>query len=94
MYPSSFLALNPVVERSDPSFDGLVARLQSALASRMRAIVTIDVTKALALTSPAYDDGTTEAQIRQYGRRAFASFSPANGSRSDDRSVDRAKPRQ
>ena len=32
---------------------------------RMRAIVTITVTKALPLTSPAYDDGTTEVEIRR-----------------------------
>jgi hypothetical protein len=31
----------------------------------MRAIVTITVTEALPLTSPVYDDGKTEAELRR-----------------------------
>src|ERR1700682_6317690 len=47
-----------VVERGDGAFDKLLGHFRGALAPRMRAIVTITVTKALPLTSPAYDDGT------------------------------------
>ena len=39
--------------------DTLLPNLRSALANRIRAIVTIAVTKALPLTSPAYDEGKT-----------------------------------
>jgi hypothetical protein len=54
-----------VVERGDGTFDTLLGRLRSALAPRMRAIVTITVTKALPLTSPVYDDGKTEPELRR-----------------------------
>ena len=65
-----------VVERGSPGFDALVGRLQSPLAPRMRAIVTIAVTKALPLMSPAYDDGTTEVQIRRSWTARFRRLQP------------------
>jgi uncharacterized protein len=54
-----------VVGRGHSRFDPLLEKLRSALSSRIRAIVTISVTRALPLTSPAYDDGKTEAEIRR-----------------------------
>jgi predicted pyridoxine 5'-phosphate oxidase superfamily flavin-nucleotide-binding protein len=54
-----------VVERGNAAFDALLGRFRGALAPRMRAIVTITVTKAAALTSPAYDDGTSELELRR-----------------------------
>jgi predicted pyridoxine 5'-phosphate oxidase superfamily flavin-nucleotide-binding protein len=58
-----FAGTTEVVERGDDRFAALLARFQSPLAPRMRAIVTINVTKALPLTSPAYDDGTPEHRL-------------------------------
>jgi len=66
-----------VVERGSASFPALLERFQSALAPRMRAIVTITVTKALPLTSPAYDDGTSEPSIRRNWTRHFRTLQPA-----------------
>ena len=54
-----------MVERGDATFDALLGNFRGLLAERMRAIVTITVTKALPLTSPAYDDGTTEPALRR-----------------------------
>jgi predicted pyridoxine 5'-phosphate oxidase superfamily flavin-nucleotide-binding protein len=65
-----------VVERGHAGFEALLARFQSPLAPRMRAIVTINVTKALPLTSPAYDDGTTEADIRRSWTARFRGLQP------------------
>ena len=65
-----------VVERGDSSFDTLLGRFRGALAPRMRAIVTITVTKALPLTSPAYDDGTTEPEIRRTWTSRFRKLQP------------------
>ena len=65
-----------VVERGSGAFDALVAHFRSALAPRMRAIVTIRVTKAQPLTSPAYDDGTTEPQLRRMWTARFRKLQP------------------
>lgn len=54
-----------VVERGEAAFDTLLPNLRSALAHRIRAIVMIAVSKALPLTSPAYDDGKTEPELRR-----------------------------
>jgi predicted pyridoxine 5'-phosphate oxidase superfamily flavin-nucleotide-binding protein len=54
-----------VVERGNAAFEALLGHFRGALGPRMRAIVTITVTKALPLTSPAYDDGTTEPELRR-----------------------------
>jgi predicted pyridoxine 5'-phosphate oxidase superfamily flavin-nucleotide-binding protein len=64
-----FAGMAKVVERSEPAFETLLPKLRSALANRIRSIVTITVTKAVPITSPAYDDGKTEAELR----RAWAS---------------------
>lgn len=60
-----FAGMATVVERGEANFEDLLERLRSTLALRIRAIVTIVVTKALPLTSPAYDDGMTEPEIRR-----------------------------
>jgi uncharacterized protein len=66
-----------VVERGEPGFDALLPRLGSSLAQRIRAVVTIDVTKALPLTSPAYDDGTTEPVLRRSWTARFRKLQPS-----------------
>ena len=60
-----FAGLATVIERGDAKFDMLLLKLRSTLSPRIRAVVTISVTRALPLTSPAYDDGKTEAELRR-----------------------------
>jgi predicted pyridoxine 5'-phosphate oxidase superfamily flavin-nucleotide-binding protein len=60
-----FAGTATVVERGDAGFEVLLPRLRSTLGARIRAIVTIAVTRALPLTSPAYDDGRSEPELRR-----------------------------
>jgi uncharacterized protein len=71
-----FAGTGRVVGRGDPAFDALLPKLQSTLASRIRAVVTIAVTRALPLTSPAYDDGKTEADLRRAWTARFRKLQP------------------
>lgn len=71
-----FAGLATVVERGDPGFDVLLPRLRSSLAERIRAIVTIAVSRALPLTSPAYDDGTTEPELRRAWTARYRKLQP------------------
>jgi len=67
-----------VIERGSADFDALLGRLRSALAPRVCAIVTITVTKAQALTSPAYDDAkTTQAELRRMWTARFRRLQPS-----------------
>lgn len=55
-----------VLPRGAGNFDALLEKSGTSLAPRVRAIVLINVTKALPLVSPAYDDGTaTEEAVRR-----------------------------
>ena len=65
-----------VVERGDRTFDALLGQLRSALGPRIRAIVTITVTRALPLTSPAYDDGKTDTELRRAFTARFRKLQP------------------
>jgi uncharacterized protein len=65
-----------VVERGDSTFELLFGHFRGALAPRIRAIVTITVTKALPLTSPAYDDGKTEPELRRAWTTRFRGLQP------------------
>ena len=60
-----FAGTATVLERGEAGFEILLPKLRSALTQRIRAIVTIAVTKAMPLTSPAYDDGKTEPELRR-----------------------------
>jgi predicted pyridoxine 5'-phosphate oxidase superfamily flavin-nucleotide-binding protein len=71
-----FAGTATVVERGAPGFEGLLAKLGSTLAHRIRAIVTITVARALPLTSPAYDDGRTEAELRRSWTKRFRLLQP------------------
>ena len=71
-----FAGTATVVERGEAGFDALLLNLRSALAQRIRAIVTIVVTKALPLTSPAYDNGKTEKELRQAWTTRFRMLQP------------------
>src|SRR5258708_22545329 len=54
-----------VVERGSGAFDTLLGHYRGALGPRLRAIVAITVTRALPLTSPVYDDGAAEHDVRR-----------------------------
>lgn len=71
-----FAGLATLVERGDADFDTLLVKLRSTLSSRIRTIVTIAVTRALPLTSPAYDDGKTEAELRRAWTARFRMLQP------------------
>jgi predicted pyridoxine 5'-phosphate oxidase superfamily flavin-nucleotide-binding protein len=71
-----FAGTATVVERGEAGFDILLPRLRTALAHRVRAIVMIAVTKALPLTSPAYDDGKTEPELRRAWTTRFRTIQP------------------
>ena len=65
-----------VVWPGDEAFDTLLDRLQSSLASRIRAIVTISVTRAAPITSPVYDGGQSEASVRKAWTARFRALQP------------------
>jgi predicted pyridoxine 5'-phosphate oxidase superfamily flavin-nucleotide-binding protein len=65
-----------VVARDDASFAALLADFSGTLGARFRTIVAIAVTKAAPLTSPAYDDGTSEAQLRRSWTARFRMLQP------------------
>jgi predicted pyridoxine 5'-phosphate oxidase superfamily flavin-nucleotide-binding protein len=71
-----FAGIASVVERGEAGFDALLPKLHSALADRIRAIVTISVIRALPLTSPAYDEGKTEPEIRRTWTARFRMLQP------------------
>lgn len=72
-----FAGTATVVERGEPDFDTLLPHLRSSLAHRIRAIVTISVTRALPLTSPAYDDGASEPELRRAWTARFRLLQPS-----------------
>jgi uncharacterized protein len=65
-----------VAGHGNGAFEELLGHFRGALAPRMRAIVTITVTKALPLTSPVYDDGRTEAELRRAWTARFRKLQP------------------
>jgi len=65
-----------VVKRRDPTFNELLGQFRSFLARRIRAIVTIRVTKALPLTSPAYDEGKSESELRRSWTTRYRQLQP------------------
>ena len=71
-----FAGTAEIVERGAASFDALLGRYGGALASRLRAIVAITVTKALPLTSPVYDDGAAEPDVRRGWTTRFRKLQP------------------
>lgn len=56
-----------IVGRDHPGFDSLSSAFErwGELSEHIRAVVTIHVERALPLTSPAYDHGATEAELRR-----------------------------
>ncbi len=69
--------LATVIARSEAGFEALHAHFsKSTLASRVRVIVTIKVTRALPVISPAYDDGRSEADVRHSWVTRFRKLQP------------------
>jgi uncharacterized protein len=71
-----FAGTATIVERGEADFEILLPKLRSTLAHRIRAVVTIAVTKALPLMSPAYDDGKTEPELRRAWTASFRMLQP------------------
>jgi predicted pyridoxine 5'-phosphate oxidase superfamily flavin-nucleotide-binding protein len=66
-----------VVRRGEAEFAGLLERFPlSQLRDRYRAVVMLRVAKAAAVTSPAYDIGATEPELRRSWWRHFQSIQP------------------
>ena len=72
-----FKGMARVVPKRAPEFSALFNRFgRSALAGRIRAIVVMQVTRAVRITSPAYDAGATEPELRRKWRAYFDSLQP------------------
>lgn len=73
-----FAGTATVVERGAPGFDDLLCGCgdYGDLVSRMRAIVKIAISKALPITSPAYDRGKTEPELRRLWTARFRKLQP------------------
>ena len=65
-----------LVRRGEEGFDALLERIRSSFAPRVRTVVVIAVEKAAALTSPSYDDGRTEAELRKSWTARFRKLQP------------------
>ena len=67
-----------IVRRGDAGFDGLLPlfAVYGDLVPRTRAVVLIAVTRALDLSSPAYDDGASEDGLRQAWTDHFRALQP------------------
>jgi hypothetical protein len=65
-----------LVQRGEEGFDALLERIRSSFAARVRTVVVIAVEKAAPLTSPAYDDGRTEAELRKSWTARFRKLQP------------------
>jgi predicted pyridoxine 5'-phosphate oxidase superfamily flavin-nucleotide-binding protein len=60
------------VVTAGPIFERVATeRRQRGLSNPVRAVVLVTVTRALPVTSPAYDGGTTEQELRATYRRYF-----------------------
>jgi uncharacterized protein len=73
-----FAGLATVLARGAPGFESLLGNFEvyGDLVSRMRAVVSIAVSRALPITSPAYDSGQTEAALRRLWTTRFRSLQP------------------
>ncbi len=67
-----------IVRRGDPGFDRLLPLFadHDGLVLRTRAVVVIAVTLAMDLSSPAYDDGASEDELRRAWTDRFRVLQP------------------
>jgi uncharacterized protein len=71
-----FAGTADVAERGTDAFDTLLGQYRGTLGPRFRAIVAITVTRAHPLTSPVYDDGAEEADVRRGWTARFRKLQP------------------
>jgi uncharacterized protein len=72
-----FAGTAEVTERGAAGFDALFTHFQqSALGARIRAIVAIKVARALPVSSPVYDDGRAEPDVRRNWVTRFRKLQP------------------
>ena len=66
------------VQQGEPGFDELLPLFAGygGLVPRIRAVVLIAVTRALPLSSPAYDDGTSVDELRRAWTDHFRALQP------------------
>lgn len=66
------------VRRGAPGFDELLCLFadHGGLVQRLRAVVVIAVSRALPLSSPAYDDGASEDELRRAWTDRFRALQP------------------
>ena len=64
------------IDRGDDEFTALIGHFHGLNSDRFRAIVAISVSKALPITSPAYDEGRTEDSLRQQWTTRFRQLQP------------------
>jgi len=74
------------VARDDADFGDLYALFAhwGALAEGLKGIVRITVERALPLSSPAYDYGATEGELRSQWAQHFEAIRPAPGDAADE----------
>ena len=65
-----------LVNRGEPDFEPILAKLRSSFAARVRTVVVVTVEKAAPLTSPSYDDGRSEADLRRAWTARFRKLQP------------------
>ena len=67
-----------IIARGEAGFDRLLPLFlgYGDLVPRMRAVVVVAVTRALPLSSPVYDGGTAEDEVRQSWTERFRALQP------------------
>ena len=65
-----------LVNRGETAFERILAKLRSSFAARVRTVVVVTVEKATPLTSPSYDDGRSEAELRRAWTTRFRKLQP------------------
>jgi predicted pyridoxine 5'-phosphate oxidase superfamily flavin-nucleotide-binding protein len=71
-----FSGIARLVHRGEAGFEPILEKLRSSFAARVRTVVVVTVEKASLLTSPSYDDGRTEHELRKAWTARFAKLQP------------------
>ncbi len=71
-----FFGTARLLNRGEPGFEPILEKLRSSFAERVRTVVVVTVEKAAPLTSPAYDDGRSEADLRRAWTQRFRKLQP------------------
>ena len=65
-----------LVNRGEQDFESILEKLRSSFAARVRTVVVVTVEKAAPLTSPSYDEGRSEAELRRSWTARFRKLQP------------------